>query len=113
MCDKNNKEKLYYLFDKYLNAEINTSIFCFEYHNAYVIEVNGDELTSLEHCIFEKLRVVTGRYNEDTSDIPENLKYFFYTGDEVRILVKKAKESLDSKKDLLPDFENEFEKIKV
>lgn len=113
MYEKNDKRYLYWIIDLYLENKINTESFSNSFNSSYVIEIDKNNLEDWEYCIFNKIDTVTGRYNEDTSDIPENLKYFFYTGDEVRILVKKAKESLDGKKDMLPDFENVFEKIKV
>jgi Bacterial self-protective colicin-like immunity len=86
----NDKKRLYWLIDQYLENKISASTFEDEYYKSYCLEVDARSLTAKEEKAFDELAAVSNRFN----DIEEDLKRYpdiYYTADELHAKVLETK----------------------
>jgi len=92
MYNKTDKRNLYWLIDQYLSYKINETMFCNEFHDSFVNEMNYDVLTSLEFDIFRDLSNVSQRFSQYEEDF--KLWSGFVTAKQLREKILEAKEKL-------------------
>ena len=77
MYKKNDKERLYWLINNFLNDKISAKEFCDEFYASYDLEIDFDTLTELEKVIFAELGNTTGRFSEYEEDIKKYPNTYF------------------------------------
>lgn len=96
MYDMNDKERLYWLIDQYLLEKINETIFCNEFHNLFVNEMDIKMLTNLEYEAFSNLNNVSQRFSEYEEDF--KLWTGFVTAEELKQKIIETREKLQGKR---------------
>lgn len=94
MYNKNDKRRLYWLMEQYLSGKISERFFCDEFYYSYDLELNYDDLSSLEKNCFSELNKVTSRFSEFEEDHKLDTKAFFSKSDlegAIRFTYKRLK----------------------
>ena len=68
MYNKNDKRRLYWLINLYLENKIDERNFCDEFYYSYDLEIDNNDLTEKEHDAFSSLSAISGRYSEYKED---------------------------------------------
>lgn len=97
MFEKNDKRRLYWLIDMYLNGKIDAYTFCNEYYYSYSLEISDDVLSKLEKKYFSELDKITSWFSDSEADLR---KYpgLYYTEEELRKKIIETKERLKEQK---------------
>ena len=92
MYDITDKQRLYWLIDQYLSNKINETMFCNEFHDFFVNEMDHKVLTNVEFDVFYDLSDVSQRFSDDE----ESFKLWsgFVTAKQLREKVIETKEKL-------------------
>jgi len=98
MYNKNDKRRLYWLIDQYLAGEINEIVFCDDFHNTFVNEMNYETLTDDEYTVFSDLSDASQRFSEYEEDF--KLWPGFITSEELRNKIIEVKEKLKAQSSL-------------
>ena len=98
MYNKNDKQILYWLIDEYLLGKINEPIFCNEFHDSFVNEMDIEILTELEYSVFSELSDVSQRFSEYEED--HKLWKGFTTAEELRQKIIETKEKLQDQRSI-------------
>ena len=88
----NDKRRIYWLIDKYLESTISTLTFSQEYHACFDLE-EQKELSEFEENILCELSDIAGRFSEIESDHRKR-PGLYYTADEVYQKASEVKEKL-------------------
>lgn len=96
MFEKNDKRRLNWLIDQFLENKIDAETFCDEFHECYGLELGLDALTPLEEEIFYELSVVANRFSPFEEDL---IKYpgTYFTEAELRQKIIDTKNKLTTK----------------
>ncbi|WP_028235175.1 hypothetical protein [Pseudobutyrivibrio sp. MD2005] len=81
------KEQLWYLIDKLLDDKYQIKDFCNEFTRIYDLEVDYDELSTLENKLFNELSSMTSRFSENEEDL--KIPNMYYNEKDI---ISKAKE---------------------
>ncbi|HUM98352.1 MAG TPA: hypothetical protein PK275_10880 [Chitinophagaceae bacterium] len=92
MYNKSDKQRLYWLIDEYLLNRINEPVFCNEFHDSFVNEINIEIFTELEYSVFSELSAVSQRFSEYEED--HKLWKGFTSADDLRQKIIETKEKL-------------------
>jgi len=93
MIQKDSKWYIYWIIDMYLSKKISAVTFCNEFHDSYDIELDYDQLTTLEHKLFLELGTIAGRFSEFEED---HKKYpgTYFTEKQLKDKIIETKEKL-------------------
>lgn len=92
MYNKSDKQRLSWLIDHYLSGKINESVFCNEFHDSFVNEMDIKTLTDFEYDVFSDLSNMSQRFSEYEEDFM--LWKGFITAEELRQKIIETKEKL-------------------
>ena len=93
MYEKNDKRRIYWLIDEYLQGKINEPTFCDEFYYSYDLGVDKNTLIDLEHEAFSELSRVTSRFSEFDEDHQLDPRAFSTT-QELKKKIIETKEKL-------------------
>ena len=93
MFEVNDRRRIYWLIDKYLDKKIDTLTFVEEYHNCFDIEVDVNDLSTDEKAVLCELSDISNRYSESDSD-HRNYPGVYFTEQHVREKAQETKKKL-------------------
>ena len=93
MYSKNDKRRLYWLIEQYINNKITIKKFEDEFYLSYDLEINYSDLSPLEEKEFSELANIISRYSEFDSDHKLDIKAFT-TEEEVREIAERVYKNL-------------------
>ena len=93
MFNKDDKRRIYWLIDKYVEGTIDTTTFDDEYYASFDLGEHGDNLSDFERKVLGELSDVVARFSEFASDHQE-CPGAFYTAEEVKQTAKEVKKKL-------------------
>ena len=68
MFENNDKRKLYYLMDQFIESKISPETFCDEFYYCFDLELADSGLSHIEEIKFSELSEVSSRYSGYESD---------------------------------------------
>ena len=93
MYSKDDKRRLYWLIEQYINTKIKIKEFEDEFYLSYDLEINYNDLSPLEEKEFSELANTVSRYSEFDSDHKLDIKAFT-TEEEVREMAERVYKNL-------------------
>lgn len=93
MYEKNDKRRLYWLINKYLQGSINESTFCDEFYYSYDLEIDYETLNEIEQQAFSELSNVSSRFSQYVEDHKLDTRAFS-TVEELKQKIIETKEKL-------------------
>ena len=93
MYSKDDKKRLYWLIEQYINNKITIKEFEDEFYLSYDLEINYNDLSPLEEKEFSELANIISRYSEFDSDHKLDIKAFT-TEEEVREIAERVYKNL-------------------
>lgn len=93
MFKKDDKRYLYWIIEEYLENHISSRVFCDSFYEAYDLELNSRDLSSIELKVFSQLGTIANRFSEFQEDIDQYPGVYF-SEVELKEAIMSAKKKL-------------------